>query len=139
MKYLYLLFIMTLSISSNGQSIIGQWETYDDQTKEKKSVIEIYKTHNIYYAKIIETFIGEKNAICEICKGIKKDKPIIGLVIIENIRKNGNEFDGGSILDPESGESYKCRLKLINNKKLKVRGFLGISIFGRTQYWLRKE
>lgn len=139
MKYLCILFIMTLSITTNGQTIIGQWETYDDKTKEKKAVIEVYQTNNLYFAKIVKSFIGEKNAICESCKGTKKNKPIIGLVIIENIKKDGNEFNGGFILDPENGETYKCYLKLINNNKLKVRGYLGFSLFGRTQYWIRKE
>lgn len=139
MKYLQLLFIMTLSTVINGQTIVGQWETYDDETKEKKAVIEVYQTNNRYFAKIVKSFIGEKNAICETCKGTKKDKPIIGLVIIENIKKDGNEFNGGSILDPENGKIYKCSLKLIHINKLKVRGYLGFSLFGRTQYWIRKE
>ena len=139
MKHLFLLAIILLSITAKAQTIIGQWETFDDITKEKKAVIEIYKTNNLYFAKIIENFIGENNALCENCKGQKKDKPIIGLVIIENIKKNGDEFNEGIILDPENGETYKCYLKLINNDKLKVRGFLGFSIFGRTQYWSRKK
>jgi len=139
MKYLQLLFIMILSTITNGQTIVGQWETYDDETKEKKAVIEVYQTNNRYFAKIIKTFIGEKNAICETCKGTKKDKPIIGLVIIENIEKDGNEFNGGTILDPENGKTYKCSLTLIRANKLKVRGYIGFSLFGRTQYWIRKK
>ena len=129
---------MTLSFTLNGQSIIGQWETYDDKTKEKKAVIEIYQTDNLYFGKIVKSFSLEKNALCENCKGINKNKPIIGLVIIENIKKDGNEFNGGTVLDPDNGETYKCNLKLINNK-LEVRGYLGFSLFGRTQYWVRKE
>jgi len=139
MKHLFLLAIILLSITAKAQTIIGQWETFDDKTKEKKAVIEIYKTNNLYFAKIIENFIGENNALCENCKGQKKDKPIIGLVIIENIKKNGDEFNEGIILDPENGETYKCYLKLINNDKLKVRGFIGFSLFGRTQYWNKKK
>lgn len=139
MKYLSILFILTLSITANGQTIVGQWETYDDKTKEKKAIIEIYQANSLYFAKIVKSFTGEKNTRCETCKGTKKNKPIIGLVIIENIKKDGNEFNGGSILDPENGETYKCYLKLINNNKLKVRGYLGVSIFGRTQYWIRKQ
>lgn len=139
MKYLYLLFTITLSFTTNAQNILGQWETFDDNTKEKKAVIEIYKTNDLYYAKIVKSYVGKKNAICTTCKGTKKDKPIIGLIIIENIKKDKNEFNNGSILDPENGETYKCYLKLINDNKLKVRGYLGISIFGRTQYWTRKK
>ena len=138
-KNILLLLITALSITANGQTIIGKWETFDDKTNEKKAIIEIYNKDNIYFAKIVETFIGPKNATCQKCKGTKKDKPIIELVIIENIRKNRNEFDGGTILDPESGVIYRCYLKLIDNNKLKVRGFVGFSIFGRTQYWRRKK
>ena len=138
MKYLSILFIMTLSVTLNGQTIIGQWETYDDKTKEKTAVIEIYQTDNLYFGKIVKSFSLEKNALCENCKGINKNKPIIGLVIIENIKKDGNEFNGGTVLDPDNGETYKCYLKLINNK-LEVRAYLGFSLLGRTQYWVRKE
>ena len=74
MKYLCFLFIITLSITTNGQNIIGQWETYDDNTKEKKAVIEVYLTNNLYFAKIVKSFIGEKNDICETCKGAKKNR-----------------------------------------------------------------
>ena len=59
-------------------------------------------------------------------------------MIIEDVKQSDNEYNGGTILDPESGEVYSCNLKLVNNDKLKVRGFLGYSLFGRTQYWLRK-
>ena len=129
---------MTLSVTLNGQTIIGQWETYDDKTKEKTAVIEIYQTDNLYFGKIVKSFNLEKNALCENCKGINKNKPIIGLVVIENIKKDGNEFNGGTVLDPDNGETYKCYLKLKNNK-LEVRGYIGFSLLGRTQYWVRKE
>ena len=138
MKYLSILFIMTLSFTLNGQTIIGQWETYDDKTKEKTAVIEIYQTDNLYFGKIVKSFSLEKNALCENCKGINKNKPIIGLVVIENIKKDGNEFNGGTVLDPDNGKTYRCNLKLKNNK-LEVRGYIGFSLLGRTQYWVRKE
>jgi len=137
MKYIYLVCTIALSFGCSAQDIVGQWETYDDTTKQKKSIVEIYQKEELFFGRIIATFVANKNAVCEPCEGAKKDKPIIGLVIIENLKRNGNEFEGGSILDPESGETYKCKLKLIHNNKLKVRGFLGISIFGRTQYWIR--
>lgn len=137
-KHILLLLISALSITANGQTIIGKWETFDDITNQKKAVVEIYEKNHIYFGKIIETFVGPKNATCQNCKGNKKDKPIIGLIFFENIKKNEDKFDGGTILDPESGEIYKCYLKLINDNTLKVRGFVGFAIFGRTQYWRRK-
>jgi len=139
MKYLCILFIMTLSFATHGQSIIGHWETFDDDTKEKKAVVKIYKRDNLFFARIVESYVSEKNAICETCKDTNKGKPIIGLVIIENIKKDESEFNNGTILDPENGKTYKCYLELIGNNKLKVRGYLGFSLFGRTQYWIRKE
>jgi len=139
MKYLCILFILTLNLATNGQTILGQWETYDEVTKEKKAVIEIYKSDNLYFGKIVENFVKDSKEICENCKGKNKNKPIIGLVIIEDIKEDGDEFNGGTILDPENGKSYKCFLELINENKLKVRGYLGFSIFGRTQYWVRRK
>jgi|TARA_R110000822_G_scaffold309005_1_gene437725 hypothetical protein len=65
-----------LTITLNGQIIIGKWETFDDKTNEKKAIVEIYNKYNLYFAKIIGTFIGPKNATCQNCKGTKKDKPI---------------------------------------------------------------
>jgi len=137
MKHLYLFTILILTVTANGQSIIGKWVTYDDETNEKKGVVEIYKKNTSYFAKIVKNLDGEKNAVCEECEGAKKNKPIIGLVIIENLKKDGSVYEGGTILDPETGETYSCYLELVNVNKLKVRGYLGFSIFGRTQYWRR--
>jgi len=139
MKYLYLFLIATLSITVNGQEIIGQWETYDDETNEKKALIEIYKTNGIYAAKIVKTYVKGSSGICSNCEGAKKDQPIEGLVIIEDLQKDDDEYNGGTILDPENGKTYKCYLQLVETNKLKVRGYLGFSLLGRTQYWRRKE
>ncbi len=139
MKHIFFLILLALSLSINAQSIVGEWQTFDDATNEKKAVIEIYKKNQYYFGKIAKTISGNRDAVCKECKGDKKGKPILGLVIIENLRSNGKKFDGGTILDPQSGDTYNCNLELINKNKLKVRGFLGFSIFGRTQYWLRKE
>lgn len=131
---------MTMVLSSvNGQSILGQWETYDDVTNEKKAIIEIYQKGDLYFAKIVESFVEGQSGFCDTCKGAKKGQAINGLVIIENLKKDGDEFNDGSILDPENGETYDCYLKLVEANKLKVRGFLGFSILGRTQYWQRKR
>lgn len=139
MKQLIFLLLLSFSFSIHAQSIVGEWQTFDDTTKEKKAVIEIYKKNQHYFAKIVNTVNGKTNAVCTECKDDKKGKPILGLVIIENMKNNGKKYDGGTILDPESGETYNCQLELIHIKKLKVRGYFGFSLFGRTQYWFRKE
>lgn len=139
MKYLFTLYLIGLGLLSHGQSIIGEWETYDDETQEKKAIIEIYESNSRFFAKIIESYTSEEGALCETCKGKSKGQPIIGLVIIENIKKDGGEYNSGTILDPENGKTYKCNLELVEANNLKVRGFLGFSLFGRTQYWIRKD
>jgi len=72
MKYLCTLILIALSFVMNGQSIIGEWETFDDVTKERKAIIEIYKTNNRYFAKIVESYTSEKDAVCDTCKGAKR-------------------------------------------------------------------
>lgn len=134
----FLVFLLTCTISY-GQNILGQWETYDDKTNEKKGLIEIYKTDDNYFAKIVESYVEGTSGICEKCEGAKKDQPIKGLVIIEGLQKDDDEYNGGTILDPENGKTYKCYLELVEKNKLKVRGYLGISLLGRTQYWRRKK
>ena len=122
-----------------GQSIIGEWETYDDKTNELKSIVEIYQKGGFYYGKINQVLAKERRELCAQCEGDKKNTPIIGLVIIEKMVLNGDEYDDGTILDPESGTTYKCLLALESENKLKVRGYIGFALLGRTQYWLRKK
>lgn len=138
MKYLSVAFFMALGFLAHGQNITGKWRTFDDKTQEKKAIIEIYKDRDLYFARIVESFVGQESTLCETCKGTRKGKPIIGLIIIEDLKKDGDAFTGGTILDPENGEVYKCHLKLMDNGTLKVRGYLGLPLFGRTQYWMRK-
>lgn len=138
MKKFLSLLILLISATSFGQTILGQWETTDDKTGEKKALIEIYQKGDQYFAKIVDSYISEEGKLCDRCKGSKKNQPIEGLVIIEGLEKDGDEFNGGTILDPENGKTYKCYLELVNKSKLKVRGYLGVSLLGRTQYWTRK-
>lgn len=138
-----IIFILTVCFftSLNAQSIIGEWETYDDESGKKTSVVEIYKENNKYFGKIVNLYEDPKDpkdSVCEECKGENRDKPVIGLIIIENLKKEEDEFNSGTILDPKNGKTYKCQIELIENNKLKLRGYIGISLFGRTQYWIRK-
>jgi len=122
----------------NAQSIVGEWETYDDETGKKTSVVEIYKEEDTYFGKIVNLYEDPIDSVCEECKGKNKDKPVIGLVIIENLKNDEDEYNSGTILDPKNGKTYKCHLELIEKNKLKLRGYIGFSLFGRTQYWIRK-
>ena len=80
----------------------------------------------------------DPNRVCVKCEGKNKNKPVKGLTIIWNLKQDGDEWSGGQILDPKSGKVYRCKLKLADDgNKLIVRGFLGISLLGRSQEWIR--
>ena len=137
-KVVIIIFLSGFYSISNAQSIIGEWETFDDLTGDKLSVVEIYNTNGIYFGKIIHLFEDPLDSVCDQCKDDNYKKPIIGLVIIKNLIKDDDEYNEGTILDPNNGKSYKCYLELIGKNKLKLRGYIGFSILGRTQYWQRK-
>jgi len=132
------LFIFAGIVSMQAQSVIGKWKTIDDETGAAKSIVEIYQANGKVYGKVIQILEkGKEDKVCEECKGDKKNKPIKGMVIIDGLSKNDDEWDGGKILDPKSGKEYKCVVSLENENKLKVRGYVGFSLLGRTQYWTR--
>ncbi|KQS45865.1 hypothetical protein ASG38_14725 [Flavobacterium sp. Leaf359] len=126
--------------TGQAQSVTGRWKTFDDETGAAKSIVEIYEKNDKIYGKVVEILEkGKEDKTCEKCKGSKKDKPIKGLVIIEGLSKNDDTWEGGTILDPKNGKEYKCHINLENKDKLKVRGYIGFSLLGRTQYWTRVE
>ncbi len=133
------MFLLFTSISF-AQSPIGKWRTIDDETNEKKSIVEIYEENGKLYAKVIQLFREpdeEQNPLCEECKGDRKDQPILGMIIMWDMEQDDDEWEG-EILDPENGKTYSCFIELEEANKLKVRGYIGFSFIGRTQYWYRQ-
>jgi uncharacterized protein (DUF2147 family) len=133
-----LLFVVFAGILSSAAQVTGKWKTIDDETGEAKSVVEVYEQGGKLYGKIVEILNpAKKDAKCTECKGADKDKPLLGLVIIKGLTKDDDEWTDGDILDPTKGKLYSCTIKLDGKDKLKVRGYLGISLIGRTQIWTR--
>ncbi|MEA4981570.1 hypothetical protein SDC9_205555 [bioreactor metagenome] len=136
---LLLLFSIAFSAMSFGQidNILGKWKTIDDNDGSTKSIVYIFKaTNGKYYGKIEHLF---KNADkkCTECSGTNKNKPILGMMIInEMIEKNGT-LTGGTILDPNNGKVYKCNISYDSaTGNLNVRGSLDKGgLIGRTQTW----
>lgn len=127
------------SVVVNADTPVGFWKTIDDSTNEPRAIVEIKEVSGKFFGNIVKTFPkdGDKTE-CTECTGDKKNKPIIGLQIIWDLEKDGDEFSGGQILDPKNGKIYKAKMSLIENgEKLKVRGFIGFSLLGRTQTWLK--
>ena len=121
-----------------GQSPVGTWKTIDDETGKEKSYVEIYEKDGKLYGKVSKILTkGKEDAKCDKCSGALKNKPIQGMVILYDLKKSGNEWTGGKILDPNSGKEYKATVKLNGKDKLDVRGYVGISLVGRTQTWVK--
>jgi uncharacterized protein (DUF2147 family) len=136
--FLTLLFIAVAGIFSAQAQVTGKWKTIDDETGEAKSIVEIYEHNGKIYGKVVEILNpAKKKAKCVNCKGADKDKPIEGLVIIKGLTKDGDEYTDGEILDPNKGKLYSCTITLDGKDKLNVRGYMGISLLGRTQTWHR--
>ena len=134
---LFLTFVLCPFLAfSQVSSIVGSWKTIDDETGEAKSIVRIYKeTNGKYYGKIEQLFKNPDNK-CVNCKGEDKDKPILGLIILTDMKENGDKLDGGSILDPANGKKYSATISLEKDGRLKMRGSLGkAGLIGRNQYW----
>ncbi|MDP9052990.1 MAG: DUF2147 domain-containing protein [Acidobacteriota bacterium] len=122
-----------------GSSPAGLWKTFDDRTREPRGTVRISEENGIFFGRIESTFKpDELNERCGKCPGDRRNAPIQGLIIIRGMRKNGFEYDGGEILDPETGNVYRCKFSLSpDGRRLSLRGYVGLSVFGRTQTWLR--
>ena len=139
MKKVLLFVLFAFPFIMQAQDVIGKWKTIDDETGKAKSIVEIYKAKDgKIYGKIHKILTsGEENKKCTLCTGSLKDKPMLGMVILKGLSKDGEEWSGGTIFDPNKGKEYKCYITLENQDKLKVRGYIGIAAIGRTQYWHR--
>ncbi|OSZ73490.1 hypothetical protein CAP37_15550 [Hydrogenophaga sp. IBVHS1] len=132
------------SLSAFAQmSPVGVWKTIDDDTKKEKSLVRITENNGVYSGKI-EKFLdpdSKPDAVCDKCTDERKDKPILGMTILRNLKQSTGDktvYDGGDIVDPNNGKVYRSRLKPIEDgKKLEMRGYIGP--FYRTQVWLRVE
>ena len=138
MKKLLLSICILFASATFAQSVLGKWKTIDDETGQAKSIVEIYEANNKVYGKIIEIFdVARKNDLCKECSGSDKDKPIQGMIILRGLSKDDDEYSGGKIIDPKNGKTYKCTISLESKDKLKIRGYIGFSLIGRSQYWVR--
>ncbi len=137
-----LLFTMAQSAFAANHTPAGLWKSIDDNSGKPRSLIRITEQNGEYSAVIekglLPTDTGD--AVCDKCTDSRKGKRIIGMTIVEGIKLKGDNYEGGEILDPENGKTYRCLMKLDESgNKLEVRGYIGISLFGRSQIWTREE
>ncbi len=122
---------------------IGLWRTIDDKSGKEKSLVRVSESNGQLQLTVEKLFRepGEDpNPLCDKCPGEKKNKPVIGMQIGHGLKKNGDTWSGGEILDPQNGKTYRCKVwPEDKGKKLHVRGFIGVLVLGRTQVWIREE
>ncbi|HEY9103743.1 DUF2147 domain-containing protein [Chitinimonas sp.] len=139
---LFLPSLMALGMAAaqaDALSPVGNWKNISDKTKKVEAVIQIWEEGGEYKGKLVKLF-DSKETTCSACKGDKQNKPLLGLEIIWGVKKDGDEWNGGKILDPNSGDIYSVKMSLAEGgQQLKVRGFMGFSLLGRTQIWLRDQ
>ena len=119
----------------------GRWRTFDDKIAGKaKAIIVLYEEKGLLFGRVETLVDPDAVKICDKCSDERKGRPVTGMVVVRRMKKDGDEYTGGDILDPKSGSVYRCKMRLIDQgRKLSVRGYLGFSLFGRSQTWIRDD
>jgi uncharacterized protein (DUF2147 family) len=130
--------------TSGGEpSAVGLWEQVDEKSGQAESWFRITEKGGIYYGQIVKTFPkpGEEPPekwLCTKCEGAERNQPVMSLQLIKGMQRDGLKYENGTIMDPRDGAVYRARMELSpDGQKLEVRGYLGISLFGRSQIWNR--
>lgn len=128
---------LMFALQASAQDALGKWRTIDDETGQAKSIVEIYQMDGKYYGRVVDLLRKPDDTLCDKCPGDLKGKPIVGMDVITDMVKTGDEYEGGKILDPNTGKVYDCKFWVEGEDQLKVRGYVGF--FYRTQTWYRVE
>ncbi|MFD2561988.1 DUF2147 domain-containing protein [Aquimarina rubra] len=137
-KILTITLILITGFANAQSEIIGKWKTIDDNTGEAKSIVEIYKKGSKIYGRIARILKeSDRDKLCKECEGDDYNQPIEGMVILKGLQKDGDEYEDGTIMDPENGKVYKCKIWVDedNPNTLNVRGY--IAFLFRTQKWVK--
>jgi uncharacterized protein (DUF2147 family) len=122
---------------------VGLWKTIDDDGKTEKSLVRISESSGVLTGRIEKLLdpTAKPDAVCDKCTDERKGKPVVGLTILRNLKRNAEDaewWDGGDVTDPNNGKVYKARVRTIEEgRKLQMRGYIGP--FYRTQTWIRAE
>lgn len=131
----------SVTLHAADPTAVGLWEQVDENSGKPESWFKITERNGMYEGNIVKIFYkpGEdENWVCSKCEGSEKGAPVLGLALIKGMKRNGMSYEEGTIMDPRDGSVYRALMKLSpDGQKLEVRGYLGISLFGRSQVWNR--
>ncbi|PKG41174.1 DUF2147 domain-containing protein [Psychroflexus sp. MES1-P1E] len=122
----------------SSQEVFGEWKTIDDNTGLAKSIVEVYEQNGKVFGRIKKILKEEKRDVrCVYCKGDQKNQKVEGMLILKNLSKDKDKYEGGTVTDPENGKTYDAKMWLNEDDPnvLMVRGYL--SFLYRTQEWKR--
>ncbi len=124
-------------LSQKLQNAIGHWQVVDsDGTPGGK--VDTYLENGKLLGRVTEVRPGRTTKdVCDKCSGEYKNQLILGMVILRNFHPEGEDWVEGTVVDPENGKEYKGKIWAVGNDKLRMRGFIGISLLGRTASWVR--
>ena len=136
-----ILFLFQMSaFAGQAPSPFGNWKTIDDKTGQVKSIVKISGTPGYLSATVVKLYPGALT-ICSACSGNLKNKPILGMTVMYGLKQNPSnlsEWSGGTIFDPKTGKVYSCSLKVApDGRSMVVRGYIGVSLLGRSQTWVK--
>ena len=138
-----LLLVWACATLAQSASPVGLWKTYSDRTGEADGLVRIVEERGEYVGRVEKVFSPpneSQNPLCERCPGELRDKPVVGIAILRGIRRGQAGYTEGTILDPDEGENYRCTITVKDaGRRLEIRGFVGLPLFGRTQLWTRVE
>lgn len=139
---LLLLLPLVVGAQTEGASPVGLWRTIDDATGKPRALVRIYEQDGRLFGKVEQGLVEDEppDTVCDKCTDERRGMKKLGLVIIRNLQRDGDVWDGGDILDPDNGKVYSCRVRVVDdNRSLEVRGYIGFSLLGRTQMWQRAD
>jgi uncharacterized protein (DUF2147 family) len=126
--------------AQTSDSITGLWKTFDDETNQPAALVQIIEKNGVFSGVITKLLDTSGPSTCEKCTDSRKGKPILGMEILSGLKRTGESYTGGQILDPDDGEVYKAEMRLKDQgAKLDLRAYIGIPLLGRTQTWIREK
>ena len=122
-------------------SPVGLWNTISDKDGKPTAVVEIRQVNNELSGVVRQLLVAadSTDSLCSKCSGARHMQRIVGMEILWHLRPDGDHWSGGEILDPENGKTYRATMMLADGgRKLVVRGYIGLPLFGRSQTWIRR-
>lgn len=143
--FIFIFFVLIYTASAEADNAItGQWRTVSDEGTDKgrdKSYVDIFENNGAYFAKVTKLLLKPQDTLCEKCSGDLKNKPVVGMIFLKDMKKSGKideklgeEYSGGTVMDPDKGKTYNCKL-WVKGDVLTLRGYIGFLY--RTQEWFR--